>query len=32
MRRESKVMKQCALMFKGLNVEREGVLHKTQLF
>lgn len=31
MRRESKVMKQCALMFKGLNVEREGVLHKTKL-
>ena len=24
-------MKQCAIMFKGLNVEREGVLHKTKL-
>ena len=27
MRKESKVMKQCSLMFKGLNNEREGVLH-----
>ena len=31
MRKESKVMKQCSLMFKGLNIEREGVLHKTKL-
>jgi hypothetical protein len=31
MRKESKVMKQCALMFKGLNIEKEDVLHKTKL-
>lgn len=31
MRKESKVMKQCALMYKGLNIERTTVLHKTKL-
>ena len=31
MRKESGVMKQCSLMFKGLNIEREAVLHKTKL-
>ncbi len=31
MRKESRVMKQCGLMFKGLNVDRNSVLHKTKL-
>ncbi len=31
MRKESKVMKQCALMYKGLNIERTTDLHKTKL-
>src|SRR5665647_107186 len=31
MRRESVVMKQCALMYKGLNIDRNSVLHKTKL-
>lgn len=31
MRKESRVMKQCALMYKGLNIERDMVLHKTKL-
>jgi hypothetical protein len=31
MRRESVVMKQCALMYKGLNIDRNSVLHKTTL-
>ncbi len=31
MRKVSRVMKQCTLMFKGLNIERESVLHKTKL-
>ena len=31
MRKESRVMKQCALMYKGLNIDRETVLHKTKL-
>ncbi len=31
MRKESRVMKQCALMYKGLNIDRDMVLHKTKL-
>lgn len=31
MRKESRVMKQCGLMFKGLNIDRNSVLHKTKL-
>ncbi|NLN64795.1 MAG: hypothetical protein GX144_05205 [Clostridiaceae bacterium] len=31
MRKVSRVMKQCTLMYKGLNIERESVLHKTKL-
>lgn len=31
MRKVSRVMKQCTLMFKGLNIERESVVHKTKL-
>ena len=31
MRKDSRTMKQCALMFKGLNIERDSVLHKTKL-
>jgi hypothetical protein len=31
MRKESKVMKQCTLMYKGLNIDRNSVLHKTKL-
>lgn len=31
MRCESIVMKQCALMYKGFNIDRDLVLHKTKL-
>lgn len=31
MRKESKVMKHCTLMYKGLNIDRTAVLHKTKL-
>lgn len=31
MRKESRVMKQCGLMFKGLNIDRNFVLHKSKL-
>lgn len=31
MRKESRVIQQCALMFKGLNIDRESVVHKTKL-
>ncbi len=31
MRKVSNVMKQCSLMFKGLNIDRDAVLHKTKL-
>ena len=31
MRRESLVMKQCTLMYKGLKFERKVILHKTKL-
>lgn len=31
MRKESKVMKHCTLMYKGLNIDRTVVLHKTKL-
>ena len=31
MRRESSVMKQCALMFKGFKIDRNTVVHKTKL-
>lgn len=31
MRKESRVMKQCALMYKGLNIKREQVLHKSKV-
>ena len=31
MRKDSKVMKQCALMYKGLNIDRTAVMHKTKL-
>lgn len=31
MRKTSRVMKQCALMYKGLNINKAMVLHKTKL-
>lgn len=31
MRKESKVMKHCTIMYKGLNIDRTAVLHKTKL-
>jgi len=31
MRKESNVYKQCTFMYKGLNIERAAVLHKTKL-
>ncbi|KNY29488.1 hypothetical protein [Pseudobacteroides cellulosolvens] len=31
MRKESRVMKQCTLLYKGLNIDRLAVLHKTKL-
>ena len=31
MRKESKVMKHCTFMYKGLNIDRTAVLHKTKL-